>query len=758
MARPGYSPLDATELAQALQLPQASTLAQTLAQGLDQGLIAQVKKDRYILPHDANLVVGTLRFRHNGSALLIPQEPPVAIPGHTVPTPLSLRPEDTSVALPGDLVLVRLSTPRHKPLYYKGQRRRPSIDPSVEDTPRARVIRILKRASAPITGTLQRNAFYHYVIPDDPCIPKDFVVQDPQTTGLDPRPQPGDKVLLRSVSWEHRHLSPTAHIQALLGQGQNPHTELAALLQRYSLSPQFPHAAEAQAQSLPATVSLADKQQRLDLTHVPTVTLDPVEAKDFDDALSLQTLPDGTVQVGVHVADVAHYVRPGSALDHEAQRRGNSTYLVGHVVPMLPHALSSHICSLLEGQERLTQSVLFTFSAQGQLLGSTFAKTVIRSDKRLSYPQALALLQAPPGTLPQLPATPVAHGGTDLHGLPPESLQALAQLLQKLWALAEPLRQARLRKGSLDLDIPEVKIHLDSQGYPSHIAHEPYDISHQLIEEWMLLANTTVAQALEAQGFAYISRVHDKPQPEKLEQLSEVLFSYGIHAGDLTQRAQVTALLDMLKTHPQGHSLKLQFLRSLQQARYRAQADGHYGLHQSLYTHFTSPIRRYADLVVHRLLEGYMYKLQLPTAGVEAPVSYGAAQLEKIAQHLCLTEQNSKQAEREWVKIQWVEYFQRTLAQAPQTSFEAVITDLRPHGFFVELCQSMAFGLVPLSSLPDDLYDLTDQGRAFQGRRTGRRLQLGQRVWVAIQQVDRFRRHIDFRLTQAPLQPTQPSG
>jgi ribonuclease R len=252
--------------------------------------------------------------------------------------------------------------------------------------------------------------------------------------------------------------------------------------------------------------------------------------------------------------------------------------------------------------------------------------------------------------------------------------------------------------------------------------------------------------------------VHDKPQPEKLEQLSEVLFSYGIHAGDLTQRAQVTALLDMLKTHPQGHSLKLQFLRSLQQARYRAQADGHYGLHQSLYTHFTSPIRRYADLVVHRLLEGYMYKLQLPTAGVEAPVSYGAAQLEKIAQHLCLTEQNSKQAEREWVKIQWVEYFQRTLAQAPQTSFEAVITDLRPHGFFVELCQSMAFGLVPLSSLPDDLYDLTDQGRAFQGRRTGRRLQLGQRVWVAIQQVDRFRRHIDFRLTQAPLQPTQPSG
>ncbi|HTO04190.1 MAG TPA: RNB domain-containing ribonuclease, partial [Opitutus sp.] len=523
--------------------------------------------------------------------------------------------------------------------------------------------------------------------------------------------------------------------------------ELLGIFLKYNLVAEFPADVEQEAAALPDRVHARDLAHRLDYREKPVFTIDPDDAKDFDDALSYESLEGGEVRIGIHIADVSSYVKPGTALDVEAQRRGNSTYLVGVVIPMLPEKLSNGLCSLVEGQDRLCKAVFLTFAKNGRHKDTAFANTVIRSRKRLTYKQAYALLFENDlhrvRALPLPPKHQTGSTGRALSSLDDQELSELQSWVRALWKIGSRLRKDRMAHGSLDLDMPETKIFVDEKGYADRLEKIEHDESHQLIEEFMLAANEAVARLTRTHSLPSLYRVHDEPDAEKLDEYRQLLGTFGIHTGDLSRREEIMKLLETLKTHPQGYTLRTQLLRSLKKAAYRATADGHFGLHKKDYTHFTSPIRRYSDLVVHRVFDSYLEKHQGHPAK-HGKVGYNLARIESLGEHLSLTEIASAEAERESVKIKLLEFFERELEKKKKTRFAAVITDVRQNGFFIELIESMTFGFVPASSLSDDHYNLSNDGSALVGRKTKRRFELNGRLDVVVDRVDRFKRLIDF--------------
>jgi ribonuclease R len=677
-------------------------------------------------------LIGRIQFRAGGSAFVIPEATDAA-PVVDRDASIQVFPEDTHVALPGDRVVVRIFAGR------RGKRPGERV---------GGIARVLERGRATIVGDLRRSGRGYLVAPDDPRFVYEIQVRDPGSTRLKPAPQPGDKVVVQLHDWKSRRDPLTGEITARLGRTHEPRAELLGIFEKFNLATSFPTEVEREAAALPDRVPARDLAHREDYREHAVFTIDPDDAKDFDDALSYEALDAGEVRVGVHIADVSTYVRPGTALDREAQRRGNSTYLVGTVIPMLPEKLSNGLCSLVEGQDRLCKAVFLTFARNGRLRDTRFANTVIRSRKRLTYKQAYALLFENDLTriraLPLPPKHQTGSTGRALASLSDAELVDLQSWVRALWRIASRLRRDRFAHGSLDLEMPETKIFVDAEGYADRLEKVEHDESHQLIEEFMLAANEAVARLTRTRSLPSLYRVHDEPDPDKLDELRQLLATFQIHTGDLSRREEVVKLLETLRTHPQGYTLRTQLLRSLKKAAYRATADGHYGLHKKDYTHFTSPIRRYADLVVHRVLEYYLIKHE----GQPAPrghAGYNLGHVESLGEHLSLTEINSAEAERESVKIKLLEFFERELARKPKTRFAAVITDVRPSGFFIELVESMTFGFVPTSALSDDHYALNNAGTQLTGRRTKRRFAVNGRVDVVVDRVDRFKRLIDFR-------------
>ncbi len=741
LRRPDYVPETLPVLVQNLGLARRDRrkLAHELRLLEAAGTVVRVKKDRYCLPSDANLITGRIVFRQSGAALLIPETPA----GQPEREPIEIFAEDTWVAMHGDKVVVRLSDKTIRRPTRGGR-------PSAARRATGRVIRILERARTTITGNLQRTKLFFYVAPDDPRIIHDIYVPDPAQAALKPAPCLGDKVVVRLTEWTQRHVNPEGEIVEVLGRTHEPQAELKAIFHRYRLETSFPEAVRHEVENVPAEVSPAERRHRLDVRAIPTITIDPDDAKDFDDALSLEQLADGELRVGIHIADVPAYVRPGTALDAEAQKRGNSTYLVGTVIPMLPHALSNGICSLKEGADRLTKSVFLTFTRHGKIRETRYANTVIRSLKRLTYKQAYALLNeenpAKVRALPPPPAHQTGFAGRPLSELANKEIVHLRDLVRTLWSLASRLRRDRMHHGSLDLEMPETKIYVDADGYADRLEKVVHDESHQLIEEFMLAANEAVARAFREANLPCLYRVHDEPDEEKLEELREYLATFNILTGDLTKREEMVRLLAKLRDHPQGYILRTQVLRSLKKAVYRGTPDGHYGLNKRDYTHFTSPIRRYSDLVVHRVFVHFVHKFLGEPMVPGAKVDYSAAKISSLGEHLSLTEVNSAEAERESVKVKLLEFFERELAKKKKTRFAAVVTETRNHGMFIELTESMAFGLVHVSTMDDDLYTLDGSGTALVGRRTKKTYTVGQHIEVVVARVDRFKRQVDFRL------------
>jgi ribonuclease R len=690
---PRYRPLDKIEIANALGYgaAQRNEVRRTLRDLEKEGEIARIRKNRYVQPDTADLVTGTLSVHEAGYAFLTNEKKGQA--------DLFIAAENTGTAMHGDHVVARI---------IRG------AEFSRARTPRAegRVIRILTRANETIVGTLQQTRNFFYVVPDDPRLVHNIYVQPSRVNHHEPHRD--DKVVVRLEAWESRHVNPEGKIIECLGPRTAPGVDILSIIRKYHLPLEFPKAILEEASAISETVTLIDGRE--DLRQQFIVTIDPDDARDFDDAIQVEEIKGGW-QLGVHIADVSAYVRPGSALDREAQRRGNSVYLPDRVIPMLPERLSNGVCSLNPHVDRLTHSVFLQFDRNGRVRQTRFARTVIRSAHRLTYKQAFAILKS-------------------------SARDELSERLHTAWKLAALLRRKRFEHGSLDLDMPEVKVVVDKKGKPIRFERVENDESHQLVEEFMLAANEAVARELKNRGIPTIYRVHENPEAERLGELREFVLAHGIRVGDLTHRGEVQRLLAAIRGTAEEHPLKIALLKSLKRARYATTPLGHYGLAKVNYAHFTSPIRRYADLEVHRALAD---------RDISRRSSRASSQLSAIADRISDTERNAAEAEIDAVKMKKLEFFELQLQARDPQVFDAVVIDVRNYGILVELPEILLTGLIHVSTLADDFYVFSPSQRRFVGRQRRRRFAVGDKLRVHVARVDQFKRQIDFAI--ADLRP-----
>ena len=693
-----YVPLSAENLQRHLRVsPEGEPeFLRTLRKLERDGEIACIKGARYALASDADLIPGRIRMNRSGRGFLQPDDPSIK--------EISIAESATGTALHEDRVLVR-----------RDVRRKNFRDGDQEN---GTVVRILERKRTQIVGTLQQSKQFLYVIPDDPRIPHDVYVTPPRDVGR--KPNLGDKVVVELREWESRHSNPEGEIIEVLGAPDEEGVDMLSVLRQYNLPLHFPKAVLAEAHAVGNVVHEKDLAGRLDCRAHNVVTIDPDDAKDFDDAICLEKISAEQWRLWVHIADVSHYVKPGTALDEEARKRGNSTYLVDRVIPMLPEALSNELCSLKPNVDRLTKCVEFLVSADGRVLNTKFHAAVIHSQRRFSYQQVLAILQREPADEP------------------------IEQMLHSAHQLAQKIRKHRFKNGSLDLDFPETKIRLDENGKILRIEKNENDVSHQLIEEYMLLANEAVATRLMTLRTPAIYRVHEEPDARRLQEYRQEVLAHNVQCGNLSQPSEVQKLLAKLGTIPIGSALKIGFLKSLMRACYSIEPLGHYGLAKKKYTHFTSPIRRYADLVVHRAL-------------FDKNAVKGAA-LKEVAEHISVTERNSADAERDSKDVKLFAFLKAQLESGEPIKYPALVTDVRNFGFFVDVPGLAMSGLVPLSTIEDDFYVFDDRRRNLVGRRTRRVIKLGDKLTVQVAKVDRFKKQVDFCLAVEVVAPRPPSA
>ena len=698
---PDYRPRDRNEIARELGLKgrERVSVRKSLRELENGGEIVRIRKNRYVLPSEADLVTGKLSIHQAGYGFLVPEkagEPDVFIAA-----------ENTVTAMTGDRVVARISrdVPPRRAKVRAGQALKPRSE--------GRVIRILERARDTIVGTLQHSRNFYYVVPDDPRLVHDVYVQVPPREKLPKAPTLGDKVVVRLEAWESRHVNPEGEIVEVLGAATAPGIDMLSIVRKYDLPTAFPKSVIDEANRIPQSIEQRMVDGREDLRDQFIVTIDPDDARDFDDAIDVEKIDSEGWRLGVHIADVSAYVTPDSALDREARRRGNSIYLPDRVIPMLPERLSNGVCSLNPNVDRLTHSVFVEFDKSGRAKNARFAQSVIRSGRRLTYKEAYAILQTKPNG-------------------------ELSRRLHTAWELASLLRRKRFEHGSLDLDFPEVKVYVDPAGKPIRLERVENDESHQLIEEFMLAANEAVARELRQRSIATIYRVHEDPDPEKLAEYREFVLSFNHKVGDLSHRKEVQRFLASIRGKPEEQALKIGLLKSLKRARYAAQSLGHYGLAKANYLHFTSPIRRYADLVVHRTLA----ERNSPR---RSRIDVG--QIESLANHISDTERNAAEAEIESVRLKKLQFFQEQLEQRNPQVFRAAIMDVRNYGLVVELPDALVTGVVHVSTLGDDFYIFDAAQRRLIGRRTRRRFSVGDEIRVFVARVDAFKRQIDFAIT-----------
>jgi ribonuclease R len=686
LASPSYQPLDDASLERKLRIPQNESPAfrEFLVEQERTGGALRDSHGHLVSPKKLGFCVGHLQMNERGFGFLVssdPAEPDFYIAG-----------EDTANALHGDLVLARLKPARDRRL-------------------RGEVVRLLQRKRKQLVGVLNRTAQFFYVRPDEPRIPYDVRVTTPEA----PAPL-GQKVVVELHDWENPRAALQGRITQVLGAPEAPGVDLLSIIHKYDLPTSFPEAVEQQAADIPARIAPEEIARREDFRQLFTLTIDPDDAKDFDDALSFRTLPGGLFEIYVHIADVSHYVTIGTPLDTEARARGNSIYLVDRVIPMLPEKLSNGLCSLQPNVDRLVKTAVVTLDAQGEIKSFRFAEGIIHSAKRFTYQGALALLEQPPDT--QL--------GRDLH-----TLNGMAQVLRK----------RRFARGALDLEMSEIKVRLDENGVPVRLEKMEYDISHQLIEEFMLLANEVVALEIKRKGRPGLYRIHENPDPTRLQEFRAQAKAMGFPCGDLTKKGEIQKLLVSSRGKPGEDAIKIGLLKSLKRAVYSPKPLGHFGLSKINYTHFTSPIRRYSDLVVHRIL--------FERGGAAS----GYDELSRLALHLSTTERTAAEAEQESVKLKKLEYFEIQARSRERAVFSAMILEVREKGLLVQLPEFQVQGLVPTGSGD---YIFQAQRLELFDRRTKKTYRAGQTVSVEVATVNLARNQIDFRLAESGAGPAAP--
>jgi ribonuclease R len=687
-----YQPLNKSELAKSLQIPlnERSRFRRLLNDLETAGKVTRIRKDRYVVPQEADLMVGVLQVNPDGFGYLLNES------GDGLGD-LYISAENQGTAMHKDRVVARIIRDRVVP--DRGRRSRANRE--------GRVIKILVRANQTIVGTLQRSKNFYYVVPDEPALVHDIYVPAPPSQ-MPRMPEVNDKVVVEVEPWEHRHLNPEGAIVELLGRAHEPGVDILSIIRKHDLPVAFPDAVLREADQIPLDISENELRTREDLRSTPVFTIDPDNARDFDDAVHVTDV-DGGWSIGIHIADVSHYVKPGSALDREALRRGNSVYFPDRVLPMLPERLSNGICSLRPNEDHLTKSVFVEFDRAGRMKSYRFAATVIRSAARLTYREAYGILQRQPAT-------------------------SIEGALHRAWQLAAILRERRFKQGALELDMPEVRVVLDAEGRAVGLEREENDISHQLIEEFMLLANELVARQTRERLIPSVYRIHEEPEAQRLADYRVQIQSYGIEVGDLSQRREMQRFLKMIGGRPEEAALKIGLLRSLRKAAYSPEALGHFGLAKNDYTHFTSPIRRYADLLVHRA-----FAAMLPRRAGKPPRS---TELASTSEHISATERTAAEAEREAVRLKKMEYF-AGLARKPHR-LEGTVLDVRNYGLLVELKEALVVGMIRISSLDHDFFVFDPARQRITGRRSKSSFAVGDRVMVRVARVDSFRQRIDF--------------
>lgn len=671
----------AKDIAHTLQLrgKQLGRLHAILKEMVKDGIITPTRESMaYTLTRRMDLLTGQLHLVRNGAGNVTDRET-----GEQV----WIEPEDLGTALPDDIVTVRLFRHRGE---IKGK-----------------VIKIIERSPRDIVGTLHATSKFFYVVPLNPVYKNDFYVHSPGGA------KPGDRVVMRFTAWENRHVAPEGEIVDVIGPADRPSLDTEVVMRQFELPSEFPAAVIDEAERVSQRLRRPGKRE--DLRDRYIITIDPASARDFDDAISLEYDREGNRVLGVHIADVSHFVRPGSALDREAYKRGTSVYLVDKVIPMLPEQLSNGVCSLRPDEDRLTFSAFLTFNAKGKMIARRFAKSRIRSKLRLNYEQALAILK-----------------GTQPEGLDPVPSEA-QRLIRDSWQLAAQLRERRFSMAALDMDVPEVEIQLDAEGRLCGVLTRPYDESHQLIEECMVAANEAVAAELWTHGVKILARLHEAPDEEKLEELEAGLTMLGFHPGDLSNPTNLAAFLKKTANHPLRYHAHMMVLRSMKRAIYSAQKIGHFGLSKTYYAHFTSPIRRYPDLTLHRQLADY-----LDGKGGRVPQE----QLNRTALWATECEQVADEASRQLVEIKKFRYLQQQLDDNRLEVYPAVVSKCTNYGVFIDIPALAMGGMVHISKLSREFVRFNPANETLvAGRQT---YQVGSHLEVKIAAVDFNQRRADF--------------
>ena len=652
----------------------------------DGDYITEVDKNKFRLNDHGKELTGTFQRKSNGKNSFIPDEGG---------DPIFIAERNSAHAMNNDKVKI---------VFYA---KRKNHDAEGE------VVEILERANDTFVGTLEVANSYAFLVTENRTLANDIFIPKEKLKGG----KTGEKAVVKIVEWPDKAKNPIGQVIDILGKAGDNTTEMHAILAEFGLPYVYPEAVEKAADKIPAEISEEEIARREDFRKVTTFTIDPKDAKDFDDALSIRSIKEGLWEVGVHIADVTHYVQEGSIIDKEAEKRATSVYLVDRTIPMLPERLCNFICSLRPNEEKLSYSVIFDITEKGEVKNSRIVHTVINSDRRFTYEEAQQIIETKEGDFKE------------------EVL-----MLDKI---AKALRDKRFSSGAINFDRYEVKFEIDDKGKPVSVYFKESKDANKLVEEFMLLANKTVAEEIgkvprnkKAKVFPY--RIHDLPDPEKLDNLAQFIARFGYKIRTSGTKSDVSKsinhLLDDIQGKKEENLIETVSIRAMQKARYSTHNIGHYGLAFEYYTHFTSPIRRFPDMMVHRLLTKY----------AEGGRSVLESKYEDLCEHSSNMEQIAANAERASIKYKQVEFMSERLGQI----FDGVISGVTEWGLYVELNENKCEGMIPMRDLDDDYYEFDEKNYCLRGRRKNRMYSLGDAITVKVARANLEKKQLDFALVE----------